>query len=185
MLLETYKHITYVANTAKRCNSITEGLVFQSQQVGQLFLIQFLDPLCNVVVQNERKELLLLVGVPRPMICLNSIMVLTGRIKTMVRMLRASTPVESFWGVVKMVGMVFSLSWKIRSTLRDELNSCDFHTAAAERKESRMIQCPQCKTKNPNTALKCEKCGTSLKPAQPSKGVAMNAVVNKLFDKLP
>lgn len=47
-----------------------------------------------------------------------------------------------------------------------------------------MIQCPQCKTKNPNTALKCESCGTSLKPAQPSKGAAMNAVVNKLFDKL-
>jgi hypothetical protein len=47
-----------------------------------------------------------------------------------------------------------------------------------------MIQCPQCKTKNPNTSSKCESCGTSLKSAQPSKGAAMNAVVNQLFDKL-
>ena len=44
------------------------------------------------------------------MICLNSIMELTGRINTMLRTLRASTPVDSFWEVVKIVGMVFSLS---------------------------------------------------------------------------
>jgi hypothetical protein len=34
--------------------------------------------------------------VPRPMICLNSIMELIERIKAMLRMLRASIPVESF-----------------------------------------------------------------------------------------
>ena len=48
------------------------------------------------------------------MICLNSIMELMGRISTMLRMLRASTPVDSFWDVVRMVGMVFSLSWNMR-----------------------------------------------------------------------
>ena len=47
-----------------------------------------------------------------------------------------------------------------------------------------MIQCPQCKTKNPDNAINCEKCGTSLKPAQSTKGTAMNAVVNSLFEKL-
>jgi hypothetical protein len=44
------------------------------------------------------------------LICLNSIIVPIGRIKTILRMLRASTPVESFCEVVRMVGMVFSLS---------------------------------------------------------------------------
>ena len=44
------------------------------------------------------------------MICLNSIIELIGRISTMLRMLRASTPVESFCDVVRIVGMVFSLS---------------------------------------------------------------------------
>ena len=48
------------------------------------------------------------------MICLNSIIELIGRIRTMLRMLRASTPVESFCEVVRIVGMVFSLSWKSR-----------------------------------------------------------------------
>ena len=48
------------------------------------------------------------------MICLNSIIEFTGRISTMLRTLRASTPVESFCDVVRMVGMVFSLSWKMR-----------------------------------------------------------------------
>ncbi len=48
--------------------------------------------------------------VPRPMICLNSIMELTGRSSTMLRTLRASTPVDSFCDVVKIVGMFFSLS---------------------------------------------------------------------------
>ena len=53
--------------------------------------------------------------VPRPMICLNSIIEFTGRSSTMLRTLRASTPVESFYDVVRMVGIVFSLSWKARS----------------------------------------------------------------------
>ena len=44
------------------------------------------------------------------MICLNSIIEFTGRISTMFRTLRASTPVESFCDVVRMVGIVFSLS---------------------------------------------------------------------------
>ena len=44
------------------------------------------------------------------MICLNSIIEFTGRIKTMLRTLRASTPVESFCEVVSTVGTVFSLS---------------------------------------------------------------------------
>lgn len=44
------------------------------------------------------------------MICLNSIIELTGRISTMLRMFRASTPVESFCDVVRIVGIVFSLS---------------------------------------------------------------------------
>lgn len=35
------------------------------------------------------------------MICLNSMMELIGRISTMLRMLRASTPVESFCKVVR------------------------------------------------------------------------------------
>ena len=48
------------------------------------------------------------------MICLNSIIELMGRMSTMLRMLRASTPVDSFCEVVRMVGMVFSLSWKAR-----------------------------------------------------------------------
>ena len=48
------------------------------------------------------------------MICLNSIIELIGRISTMLRTLRASTPVESFCDVVRIVGMVFSLSWKSR-----------------------------------------------------------------------
>ena len=39
------------------------------------------------------------------MICLNSIIELIGRIRTMLRMLRASTPVESFCDVVRIVGM--------------------------------------------------------------------------------
>ena len=47
-----------------------------------------------------------------------------------------------------------------------------------------MVQCPQCKTKDPNNALKCESCGTSLRSAQPSKGAALNDVISKLFDKL-
>jgi hypothetical protein len=33
----------------------------------------------------------------------------------MLRTLRASTPVDSFCEVVRMVGIVFSLSWKARS----------------------------------------------------------------------
>jgi hypothetical protein len=37
-------------------------------------------------------------------------MVLIERMSTMLRILRASTPVESFCEVVKIVGMVFSLS---------------------------------------------------------------------------
>ena len=45
------------------------------------------------------------------MICLNSIIELTGRISTMLRTLRASTPVDSFCDVVRIVGIVFSLSW--------------------------------------------------------------------------
>jgi hypothetical protein len=49
------------------------------------------------------------------MICLNSTIELMGRISTMLRTFRASTPVESFCEVVRMVGMVFSLSWKVRS----------------------------------------------------------------------
>jgi hypothetical protein len=44
------------------------------------------------------------------MICLNSIIVLTGRMSTMLRMFRASIPVESFCDVVRIVGIVFSLS---------------------------------------------------------------------------
>jgi hypothetical protein len=44
------------------------------------------------------------------MICLNSIIELMGRRRMMLRMLRASTPVESFYEVVRMVGLVFSLS---------------------------------------------------------------------------
>ena len=48
--------------------------------------------------------------VPLPIICLNSIIELIGRISTMLRILRASTPVESFWEVVRIVGIVFSLS---------------------------------------------------------------------------
>ena len=49
-------------------------------------------------------------GVPRPMICLNSIIELIGRRRTMFRMFRASTPVESFCEVVRIVGINFSLS---------------------------------------------------------------------------
>ncbi len=41
-------------------------------------------------------------------------MVLMGRMRTMFRMFQASTPVESFCDVVRMVGMVFLLSWKSR-----------------------------------------------------------------------
>jgi hypothetical protein len=48
------------------------------------------------------------------MICLNSIIEFTGRISTMLRTFRASTPVDSFCEVVRIVGMVFSLSWKSR-----------------------------------------------------------------------
>ena len=51
------------------------------------------------------------------MICLNSIIELIGRISTMWRTLRASTPVDRFCDVVSMVsmvGMVFSWSWKSR-----------------------------------------------------------------------
>jgi hypothetical protein len=48
------------------------------------------------------------------MICLNSIIEPTGRISTMLRTLRASTPVDNFCEVVRIVGMVFSLSWKAR-----------------------------------------------------------------------
>jgi hypothetical protein len=51
------------------------------------------------------------------MICLNSIIELMGRISTMWRTLRASTPVDSFCEVVRMVGMVFSLSWKSAQVL--------------------------------------------------------------------
>ena len=59
----------------------------------------------------DREVILAVVSrVPRPMICLNSIIELIGRISTMLRMLRASTPVESFCDVVRIVGMVFSLS---------------------------------------------------------------------------
>ena len=51
------------------------------------------------------------------MICLNSIIELIGRISTMLRTLRASTPVESFCDVVRIVGIVFSLSWKVAQVL--------------------------------------------------------------------
>src|ERR1019366_4106042 len=51
------------------------------------------------------------------MICLNSIMELIGRIRTMLRMLRAATPVDSFCEVVKIVGMVFSLSLEVPGML--------------------------------------------------------------------
>ena len=43
------------------------------------------------------------------MICLNSIIEFTGRISTMLRMFRASTPVLSFCEVVRIVGMTLSL----------------------------------------------------------------------------
>ena len=48
------------------------------------------------------------------MICLNSIIEATGRISTMLRRLRASTPSDSFCEVVRMVGIDFSLSWNVR-----------------------------------------------------------------------
>jgi hypothetical protein len=44
-------------------------------------------------------------------------MVLIGRIGTMLRMLRASTPVESFCEVVKIVGMVFFVVLKVPEML--------------------------------------------------------------------
>ena len=51
------------------------------------------------------REVVLAVVEPRAtaMICLNSIIELMGRIRTMLRMLRASTPVESFCDVVRIV----------------------------------------------------------------------------------
>jgi hypothetical protein len=58
------------------------------------------------------REVVLPVIEPRaaPNDLLNSIIELIGRIKTILRMLRASTPVESFCDVVRIVGIVFSLS---------------------------------------------------------------------------
>ena len=46
-----------------------------------------------------------------------------GALKTMLRILRASTPVESFCDVVRIVGIVFSLSWKSRRCCSPRLPS--------------------------------------------------------------
>jgi hypothetical protein len=73
-----------------------------------LFIVEMMVRLHKIV----DREVVLTIVEPRtaPMICLNSIIELIGRISTMLRMLRASTPVESFCEVVRMVGIVFSLS---------------------------------------------------------------------------
>jgi hypothetical protein len=47
-------------------------------------------------VMNGEEIFSIIKRVPRPIICLNSIMELIGRIKTMFLIFRASTPVESF-----------------------------------------------------------------------------------------
>ena len=47
------------------------------------------------------------------MICLNSIIDLIGRISTMFRTFLASTPVDSFCEVVRIVGMVLLFCWNI------------------------------------------------------------------------
>src|SRR5690554_2603457 len=46
------------------------------------------------------------------MICLNSIIDRIGRSSTMLRILSATTPVDSFCEVVRIVGRVLVLSWK-------------------------------------------------------------------------
>ena len=55
------------------------------------------------------------------MICLNSIIELIGRISTMLRMLRASTPVESFCEVVRIVGMRLLVVLEVAQVLLAEL----------------------------------------------------------------
>lgn len=62
------------------------------------------------VIDSEEILAIIKTWVPRPIICLNSIIDLIGRMSTMLRTLQASTPVESFCDVVRMVGMVLSLS---------------------------------------------------------------------------
>jgi hypothetical protein len=57
------------------------------------------------------------------MICLNSIIDRIGRIRTMLRTLRASTPVDSLCEVVRIVGIVFSLSWNVRRCCSPSLPS--------------------------------------------------------------
>ncbi len=70
---------------------------------GSAFKNKGVQAMLDAVIEYTRR-------VPRPMICLNSIIEFTGRISTMLRTLRASTPVESFCEVVRIVGIVFSLS---------------------------------------------------------------------------
>jgi hypothetical protein len=64
---------------------------------------------------------------------LELIMEWIGRIRTMLRMLRASTPVESFCDVVRTVGMLFSLYWKSRKCWSPSAPSAGYRAAHAPR----------------------------------------------------
>lgn len=64
------------------------------------------------VIEDIEVELAVVLGrrVPRPMICLNSVMVPMTLMKTMFLTIGASTPVLSIWDVVRMTGVSVSSS---------------------------------------------------------------------------
>ncbi len=72
------------------------------------------------------------------MICLNSIIELIGRISTMLRMLRASTPVESFCDVVRIVGMRLFVVLKVAQVLLAERAVVGGHALAIVRVLARL-----------------------------------------------
>jgi len=63
MRLKSDKHFPYLGNASQLRHGIAHGVIFQSQQAGQFFLIQFADTLINIVTQHKGKKLLLFVGV--------------------------------------------------------------------------------------------------------------------------
>lgn len=56
MPLEPNEQVPDFIDTTQNFRGITDGLIFQMDQVGQLCLVQFFDPGINVFEQDKFKE---------------------------------------------------------------------------------------------------------------------------------
>jgi hypothetical protein len=64
-LLKPHEHLPDVVGPAQLGHGVGEGLVFEFQELGQFFEVQFADAAFDVVVQDEVEELLLGVIAPK------------------------------------------------------------------------------------------------------------------------